>query len=97
MKIEELNPSRWKECFVLCEYKEFVVLTLTFLQVFQVLILRGENDGAESSSIRDGRDLVITDEQFKTFLDHHKIQKSLIPEDNETMKDSYLLLDEDLW
>ncbi|KLO14749.1 radical SAM enzyme [Schizopora paradoxa] len=65
-------------------------------KVFQVLILKGENDGADSNSLRDGRKLVVSDEQFKAFLERHKNQQSLVPEDNETMKDSYLLLDEDL-
>jgi len=63
-------------------------------KVFQVLLLDGENTGAESNSLRDGRDLVITKEQFQAFLDRHKGQKSLVPEDNEAMKDSYLNLDE---
>jgi radical S-adenosyl methionine domain-containing protein 2 len=66
------------------------------VQVFQVLLLDGENTGDKSNSLRDGRDLVITDEQFQAFLDRHKAQKSLVPEDNEAMKDSYLNLDEEM-
>ncbi|KAF8202260.1 hypothetical protein BJ912DRAFT_944266 [Pholiota molesta] len=65
-------------------------------KVFQVLLLDGENTGDKSNSLRDGRDLVITDEQFQAFLDRHKAQKSLVPEDNEAMKDSYLNLDEEM-
>lgn len=65
-------------------------------QVFQVLLLDGENTGESSNSLRDGRNLVITDEQFKLFLERHKDQRSLVPEDNEAMKDSYLNLDEEM-
>ena len=63
-------------------------------KVFQVLLLDGENTGAESNSLQDGRDLVITKEQFQAFLYRHKGQKSLVPEENKAMKDSYLNLDE---
>ncbi|KAF8591699.1 radical SAM enzyme [Ramaria rubella] len=65
-------------------------------KVFQVLLLDSENTGTESGSLRDARDLVITDEQFQAFLDRHEGQKSLVPEDNKAMQDSYLLLDEEL-
>lgn len=53
----------------------------------------GENTGKDTGSLRDARGLVITDEQFQAFLDRHKHQPSLVPESNEAMKDSYLLLD----
>lgn len=56
----------------------------------------GENTGKDTGSIRDARGLVITDEQFQAFLDRHKDQSSLVPESNEVMKDSYLLLDEEM-
>ncbi|KAF9475013.1 hypothetical protein BDN70DRAFT_996711 [Pholiota conissans] len=65
-------------------------------KVFQVLLLDGENTGDGSNSRHDGRDLVITDEQFRAFLERHRAQKSLVPEDIEAMKDSYLLLDEEM-
>ncbi|KAF8521385.1 hypothetical protein BU17DRAFT_45765 [Hysterangium stoloniferum] len=71
-------------------------LSPTRWKVFQVLLLEGENTGKETNSLRDGRDLVISKEQFEAFLDRHKVQKSLVPEDNEAMKDSYLLLDENM-
>jgi radical S-adenosyl methionine domain-containing protein 2 len=58
--------------------------------------LDGENTGKDTGSIRDARELVITDEQFQAFLDRHKDQPSLVPESNEAMKDSYLLLDEEM-
>jgi len=65
-------------------------------KVFQVLLLDGENTGKDTGSLRDARELVITDEQFQAFLDRHKHQPSLVPESNEVMKDSYLLLDEEM-
>jgi len=58
--------------------------------------LDGENTGKDTGSLRDARELVITDEQFQAFLDRHKHQPSLVPESNQVMKDSYLLLDEEM-
>lgn len=63
-------------------------------QVFQVLLLDSENTGAETGSIRDARNLVITKAQFEAFLERHSFQKCLVPEDNEAMRDSYLNMDE---
>jgi radical S-adenosyl methionine domain-containing protein 2 len=62
--------------------------------VFQVLLLDTENTGSATGSLRDARSLVITEQQFKAFLERHKEQASLVPEDNEIMRDSYLNLDE---
>ncbi|KAF8577317.1 hypothetical protein K439DRAFT_1649119 [Ramaria rubella] len=58
--------------------------------------VRWKNTGTESGSLRDARDLVITDEQFQAFLERHESKKSLLPEDNKAMQDSYLLLDKEL-
>ena len=63
-------------------------------QVFQVLLLDSENTGADTGSLRDARDLVVTKEQFQAFLSRHAAQKCLVPGNNESMKDSYLNLDE---
>jgi len=65
-------------------------------KVFQVLLLDSENTGQATGSLRDARDLVITDEQFSAFLDRHKCQRCLVPESNEAMRDSYLNLDEEM-
>lgn len=62
--------------------------------MFQVLLLEGENTGDSGKSLRDARKLVITAEQFGAFLERHKEQKCLVPENNEDMRDSYLLIDE---
>lgn len=64
--------------------------------MFQVLLLDSENTGQATGSLRDARDLVITDEQFRAFLDRHKNQRCLVPESNEVMRDSYLNLDEEM-
>jgi len=67
------------------------------LQVFQVLLLEGENKGP--NALRNAEDLVITHSQFQAFLDRHAPQKEqnrLVPEDNEAMENSYLLLDEEM-
>ncbi|KAG8997598.1 Radical S-adenosyl methionine domain-containing protein 2 [Tulasnella sp. JGI-2019a] len=63
-------------------------------KVFQVLLLDGENTGSATGSLRDARHLTITKEQFRAFVDRHRSQPSLVPEDNDAMKDSYLQLDE---
>jgi len=65
-------------------------------KVFQVLLLDSENTGKDTGSLRDARDLVITDEQFQAFLARHQCQSSLVPESNKAMKDSYLNLDEEM-
>jgi len=89
--IEELAPFRWK-----VSSTADIRLTSAHqrLQVFQVLLLDGENTGVENGSLRDARDLVITDEQFRSFLKRHSHLDCLVPEDNDAMRDSYLLLDE---
>jgi radical S-adenosyl methionine domain-containing protein 2 len=66
------------------------------MQVFQVLLLDSENTGHENGSLRDARPLTVTKEEFQSFLDRHSCQKSLVPEDNASMRDSYLLLDEEM-
>ncbi|KAG8681886.1 Radical S-adenosyl methionine domain-containing protein 2, partial [Ceratobasidium sp. 394] len=65
-------------------------------KVFQVLLLEGENNGADNGALRDARDLLITKDQFQSFLDRHKDQTCLVPEDNDAMRDSYLNLDEEM-
>jgi hypothetical protein len=58
-------------------------------RVSQVL-LDGENVGPKA--IHDARELVITKEQFQAFLKRHEEQACLVPEDNDAMESSYLLL-----
>ena len=68
-------------------------------KIFQVLVLQGENAGPSHGDLRDATVLTITDDQYKSFVDRHRSHfssKVLIPESNEVMQNSYLLLDEDL-
>ncbi|KXX78402.1 Radical S-adenosyl methionine domain-containing protein 2 [Madurella mycetomatis] len=61
-------------------------------KVFQVLMVRGENDSEET--LRDVRKWEITDEEFGVFCDRHRGIPSFIPENNRVMASSYLLVDE---
>ncbi|XP_064080498.1 LOW QUALITY PROTEIN: S-adenosylmethionine-dependent nucleotide dehydratase RSAD2-like [Macrobrachium nipponense] len=61
-------------------------------KVFQCLLIDGENAGEEA--IRHAEEFVISDEEFQTFLDRHKEVPCLVPESNEAMRYSYLILDE---
>lgn len=62
---------------------------------FQLLLIAGENSGGDVD-LKDARPLAITNAQFASFLERHKSQPSLIAEDNENMRTSYLLLDENM-
>ena len=68
-------------------------LVTLFRKCFQVLIVKTENDG-NGKSIRNAKDFLITDEQYASFIERHKGQKSLVEEPNSVMKSSYLILDE---
>ncbi|KAG7374276.1 radical SAM superfamily protein [Nitzschia inconspicua] len=63
-------------------------------KVFQVLLLEDENVG--EAAMRDARPLVVSDDQFQEFLRRHEHLPQLIPEPNDVMQNSYLLLDEDM-
>jgi radical S-adenosyl methionine domain-containing protein 2 len=54
----------------------------------------GENDNEQRK--RDVRSFLVTDEQWKAFCDKHKHLDCFVPESNEMMKDSYLILDENM-
>jgi radical S-adenosyl methionine domain-containing protein 2 len=67
-------------------------------KVFQVLVLQDENSGGPGE-LRDARPLVVSDDQFWSFVHRHQSaenQDILIPEPNNVMQNSYLLLDEEL-
>ncbi|XP_004436502.1 PREDICTED: radical S-adenosyl methionine domain-containing protein 2 [Ceratotherium simum simum] len=61
-------------------------------KVFQCLIIEGENSGEDA--LREAERFLISDEEFERFLDRHKEVSCLVPESNQKMKDSYLILDE---
>ncbi|CAJ0551496.1 Ff.00g114260.m01.CDS01 [Fusarium sp. VM40] len=63
-------------------------------KVFQCLLVAGENEDA--TRLRDARIFLVTEEQWKTFCDRHKHLPCYVPEDNNSMASSYLLLDEDM-
>ncbi|KAK6537237.1 hypothetical protein TWF694_011434 [Orbilia ellipsospora] len=59
---------------------------------FQCLLLPDENSG--DATIRDARRFLISDEQFQIFCERHKHHESFVPEGNDVMVNSYLILDE---
>ncbi|EKG15305.1 Elongator protein 3/MiaB/NifB [Macrophomina phaseolina MS6] len=61
-------------------------------KVFQCLIVAGEND--DETRKRDARAFLVTDEQWRTFCGRHQHIPCCVPEDNQSMASSYLLLDE---
>ena len=59
---------------------------------FQVLIVPEEN--GSKGSLRDATQFTISDEEWRFFCDRHRHQKCFVPEGNDVMASSYLLLDE---
>ena len=77
--IQQLQPFRWK--------------------CFQVLFVEDENDASMADTAldnrkRDARELLITTEQWQSFCDKHKHLDAFVPESNDDMASSYLILDE---
>ena len=60
-------------------------------KVFQCLLIDGENIG--DTAIKDARKMVVSNNEFNTFIENNKIN-CLVPENNNTMRNSYLILDE---
>jgi len=58
-------------------------------KVFQCLLIDGENAGPDA--IRDAQDQVVTKSQFNAFKERHSSLKQLVPEDNDTMRNSCVL------
>ena len=61
-------------------------------KVFQCLPIDGENYG--EGALRAVEPFLITEEQFKGFIERHSHVPQLVPESNEMMKRSYLIIDE---
>ncbi len=55
-------------------------------KVFQALKVEGQNE-------KQFDEIKVSEDQFNSFLKRHKNQKSLVPENNEAMTGSYLLID----
>ncbi|CAI9537152.1 unnamed protein product [Staurois parvus] len=72
--------------------KEIEMISPIRWKVFQCLIIDGENCGDDA--LRQAEKFVISDEEFRGFLNRHKNMKCLVPESNQQMRDSYLILDE---
>ncbi|EGP90894.1 uncharacterized protein MYCGRDRAFT_51997 [Zymoseptoria tritici IPO323] len=77
--IKQLDPFRWK--------------------VFQVLPVGGENDATATETELDKRkrsvkDVLITDEQFESFCKRHDHLECFVPESNDLMASSYVIVDE---
>ena len=56
--------------------------------------MTGENENEERK--RDARSFLVNDNLWKTFCDRHKSLGCFVPESNELMKGSYLILDENM-
>ena len=63
-------------------------------KVVQCLLIEGENWGPNAK--RDATEMIIPQEKFDAFVKRHKNIKYLVPESNGLMKNSYLLLDEEM-
>lgn len=76
---QDLQPFRWK--------------------VFQVLFVEDENEASTSDTVADQRKrdagaLLISQEQFEVFCGKHRHLDAFVPETNDLMASSYLILDE---
>jgi len=61
---------------------------------FQVLLVAGENDSDKTK--RDVRNFLISDEEYEHFCRKHDKNACFVPEPNNLMAKSYLILDEHL-
>lgn len=84
-----VNALNWQE-----DMNEHIAALDPFRwKVFQVLLLEGENAGGDGD-LRDARDLCIERKLFDAFVNRHADRQQMIPEPNDVMQNSYLLLDE---
>lgn len=91
-QITKLNPSRWKVFQVLPLEGKFQSKNFSkALTLNCCFSKKGENQGP--NSVRKVEPFLIGKSQFDEFVERHKDQEPVV-EDNETMKTSYLLLDE---
>ncbi|KAN0081946.1 hypothetical protein V8E54_003244 [Elaphomyces granulatus] len=59
---------------------------------FQVLVIDGENDS--TTTLKNANPFTITDEEYESFCNRHSHHSYFVPEPNNVMKSSYLILDE---
>ena len=62
------------------------------VQVFQCLAIEAENLGP--GALRQVEEFLVTEQQWAAFLHRHRTVAALVPESNEAMRNSYLILDE---
>lgn len=87
--IVELDPVRWKvgegkKVFVWVRAHILmlnVCIRVPRVQVFQCLLIDGENAGEQA--LREAERFVISEQQFQEFLDRHSSVSCLVPESNE--------------
>ena len=83
-----VNTFNWEEDMT----EEILDANPVRWKVFQCLLIEGENVGEEAK--RNAEKFVVSKEQFESFIRRHKSIPQLVPESNEAMRDSYLILDE---
>lgn len=84
--ITKLDPVRWKVRHGRAATMEVharppALMLSVCVQVFQCLLIDGENAGEEA--LREAERFVISDGQFQDFLDKHSSVSCLVPESNE--------------
>lgn len=60
------------------------------VQVFQCLLIDGENAGEEA--LREAERFVISEQQFQDFLDKHSSVSCLVPESNEKVSEAHMVV-----
>jgi len=63
-------------------------------KVFQCLVIGGENSGGADA--RDATSVAVTAEAFQAYVDRHSDVACMVVEDNGTMRNSYVILNETL-
>lgn len=101
-QVKRLEPQRWKVFQVLLLDNENMGGEHTVETTLPSAVSSGANATAAATkttitALRDARPLVVTDDQFDAFVQRHAPHiPQLIPEPNNVMQNSYLLLDEDM-
>ena len=101
-QVKRLEPQRWKVFQVLLLDNEnmggeHTVETLSSTISSGANVTTGTKTKTTVRALRDARPLVVTDDQFDAFVQRHAPYiPQLIPEPNNVMQNSYLLLDENM-
>lgn len=77
-----VNSFNWQD-----NLNEFInIVEPSRWKVFQALRVEGQND-------KEFDEIKVSEEQFESYINDHKHQKSIVIENNEAMTGSYLLID----